>query len=239
MSNPSLDRSFDFPADVPEPGLATRAWRFSNVVWLAAYVYVGYKGTQLWTRFISDSNKAELYRRQDLRAAQALNRTALRLEGLLIKACQFIATRADVLPDEWVSTLSGLHDRVPPRPFAMIREQIERELRRPLEAVYAEFDPVPLASASLAQVHQARLHDGRRCAVKVQYPGIDGIVRADLRNMTTVLLLAREARARLRLSRPDARGAQVRADGARLHPRGRQLGHDARELRRGFFRAGA
>ena len=150
-------------------------------------MYVGYKGTQLWTRFISDSNKAELYRRQDLRAAQALNRTALRLEGLLIKACQFIATRADVLPDEWVSTLSGLHDRVPPRPFAMIRDQVERELRRPLEAVYAEFDPVPMASASLAQVHQARLHDGRRCAVKVQYPGIDGIVRADLRNMTTVL----------------------------------------------------
>ena len=82
----------------------------------------------------------------------------------------------------------------------MIREQVERELGRPLAAVYAEFDPAPLASASLAQVHQARLHDGRRCAVKVQYPGIDGIVRADLRNMTTVLLLAREARARLRLS---------------------------------------
>ena len=132
MSNASIDRSFDFPADVPEPGLATRVWRFSNVVWLAAYVYAGYKGTQLWTRLVSDRNKAELYRRQDLRAAQALNRTSIRLEGLLIKACQFIATRADVLPDEWVSTLSGLHDRVPPRPFAMIREQIERELGGPL-----------------------------------------------------------------------------------------------------------
>src|SRR5258707_8593018 len=187
MSNPTLDRSFDFPADVPEPRLATRAWRFSNVVWLAARVYAGYKGTQLWTRLISDRNKAELYRRQDVRPAQPLTRTALRLEGVLIKACQFIATRADVLPDEWVSTLSGLHDRVPPRPFAMIREQVERELRRPVKDVYAEFDPAPLASASLAQVHQARLHDGRRCAVKVQYPGIDGIVRADLRNMTTVL----------------------------------------------------
>ena len=187
MSNPSIERSFDFPAGVAEPGLATRLWRFWNMVWLAVRVYAGYKGTQLWTRFVSDRNKAELYRRQDLRAAQALNRTAIRLEGLLIKACQFIATRADVLPDEWVSTLSGLHDRVPPRPFAMIREQIERELGRPLAAVYAEFDPAPLASASLAQVHQARLHDGRRCAVKVQYPGIDGIVRADLRNMTIVL----------------------------------------------------
>src|SRR6202790_5243052 len=134
MSNPSLDRSFDFPADVPEPGLATRAWRFSNVVWLAAYVYVGYKGTQLWTRLISSRNKAELYRRQDLRAAQALNRTALRLEGLLIKACQFIVTRADVLTDEMFWTPPRLHDRVPPRPFAMIRGQVERELRRPLES---------------------------------------------------------------------------------------------------------
>jgi predicted unusual protein kinase regulating ubiquinone biosynthesis (AarF/ABC1/UbiB family) len=187
MSSSNPDRNFGFPPDVPEPGFATRAWRFSNVVWLAAYVYAGYKSTQLWTRFIDDSNKPELYRSQDLRAARALNRTALRLEGLLIKACQFIATRADVLPDEWVSTLSGLHDRVPPRPFDLIREQVERELRRPLNAVYAEFDPTPLASASLAQVHQARLHDGRQCAVKVQYPGIDGIVRADLRNMMLVL----------------------------------------------------
>jgi predicted unusual protein kinase regulating ubiquinone biosynthesis (AarF/ABC1/UbiB family) len=187
MTNPTTAPGFDFPADVPEPTIPTRLWRSLNVIWLAASVYAGYKGTQLWTRFISDRNKPELYRRQDLRAAQALKSTALRMEGLLIKACQFIATRADVLPDEWISTLSGLHDRVPPRPFAMIRGQVERELRRPLESVYAEFDPKPLASASLAQVHRARLHDGRICAVKVQYPGIDGIIRADLRNMIMVL----------------------------------------------------
>src|ERR1035437_1796245 len=159
MSNLSIDRSFEFPADLPEPGLATRVWRFVNVVWLAVYVYAGYKGVQLWTRFVSDRNKAELYRRQDLRAAQALNRTAIRQEGLLIKACQFIATRADVLPDEWVSTLSGLHDRVPPRPFAMIRQQIERELRRPLAAdsdvmvpeVYREFTTRRVLTMELAE----------------------------------------------------------------------------------------
>src|SRR5215470_12927294 len=179
MSIPNTDR-FDFSADVSEPGLATRAWRFSNVVWLAACVYAGYKGIQLWTRFIDDSNKTELYRRQDLRAAKSLNATALRLEGLLIKACQFIATRADVLPDEWVSTLSGLHDRVPPRPFEMIRAQVEGEFGRPLNVLYASFNQQPIASASLAQVHEARLHDGRRCAVKVQYPGIEARVNADL-----------------------------------------------------------
>jgi aarF domain-containing kinase len=176
-----------FSTDASEPGLATRAWRFANIAWLAAYVYVGYKSIQLWTRYISRGNRDALFRRQDLRSARAMYATAVRLEGLLIKASQFIATRADILPDEWVSTLSGLHDRVPPRSFKIIRRQIETELKRPLESIFAEFDQIPIASASLAQVHAARLPDGRRCAVKVQYPGIEGIVRADLRNMMFVL----------------------------------------------------
>jgi predicted unusual protein kinase regulating ubiquinone biosynthesis (AarF/ABC1/UbiB family) len=164
-----------------------RAWRFISVAWVAARIYAGYKSIQLWSRIAGDARKEERYRRQDSRAARALYRSAVRLQGMLIKACQFIATRADVLPDAWVDTLSGLHDHVPPRPFATIRERIERELGRPLNAVFAEFDPHPLASASLAQVHAARLHDGRRCAVKVQYPGIEGVVRADLRNLAVIL----------------------------------------------------
>jgi len=175
------------PVATEDPGLVERARRFSSVVALAARIYTGYKTTQLWTRYVSAANKDELYRRQDLRSARALYHTAIRLEGLLIKASQFIATRADLLPDEWVSTLAGLHDRVPPRPFAMIKHRIETELDQPLHEVFSEFDETPIASASLAQVHRARLHDGRLCAVKVQYPGIDGIVRADLRNLGFVL----------------------------------------------------
>jgi predicted unusual protein kinase regulating ubiquinone biosynthesis (AarF/ABC1/UbiB family) len=163
------------------------AWRFICVAWVAATIYAGYKSIQLWSRMAGDARKEERYRRQDGRAARALYRSAVRLQGMLIKACQFIATRADVLPEAWVNTLSGLHDRVPPRPFAAIRERVEHELGRPLDAVFAAFDPEPLAAASLAQVHAARLHDGRRCAVKVQYPGIEGLVRADLRNLAVIL----------------------------------------------------
>jgi predicted unusual protein kinase regulating ubiquinone biosynthesis (AarF/ABC1/UbiB family) len=159
---------------------------------VATTIYAGYKSIQLWSRMVGDARKEERYRRQDGRAARLLYRSAVRLQGMLIKACQFIATRADVLPDVWVSTLSSLHDRVPPRPFEVIRDRVERELGCPLGAVFAEFDPEPLASASLAQVHAARLIDGRRCAVKVQYPGIEGIVRADLRNLAFILrVLAR------------------------------------------------
>jgi predicted unusual protein kinase regulating ubiquinone biosynthesis (AarF/ABC1/UbiB family) len=170
-------------------GIAVRTYRFVSVLNLAARIYVPYKAIYLWSRISGDRHKEARYRRQDLRAARSLYRASIRLEGLLIKASQFIATRGDVLPDQWVSTLAGLHDRVPPRPFDIIRAQIETELGRPLEAAFSEFDPIPIAAASLAQVHAARTIDGRRCAVKVQYPRIEAIVDADLRNLGFTLRL--------------------------------------------------
>jgi predicted unusual protein kinase regulating ubiquinone biosynthesis (AarF/ABC1/UbiB family) len=176
-------------ATVERLGLAVRAYRFVSVLILAVRIYLPYKAIQLWSRIAGERHKEARYSRQDLRAARALYRASIRLEGLLIKASQFIATRADILPDEWVSTLAGLHDRVPPRPFAIIRGQIESELRRPLEAIFSEFNPIPIAAASLAQVHAARTIDGRRCAVKVQYPRIEAIVDADLRNLSFTLRL--------------------------------------------------
>lgn len=182
MSSPEVSSSEH--ARLP---LSERWWRLALVVFLAARIYLQYKSLQLWGRYVSDYNLAARFRRLDLRAARALYKTAIRLEGLLIKTCQFIGTRADVLPAEWVNTLAGLHDRVPPRPFALIRSQVEKELGHPLEQLYAEFNPAPLASASLAQVHRARLKDGRECAVKVQYPGIEARVEADLHNLALVL----------------------------------------------------
>jgi predicted unusual protein kinase regulating ubiquinone biosynthesis (AarF/ABC1/UbiB family) len=174
----------------PRPlGPITRAHRFASVIWLAARIYAPYKAIQLWSRLAGDAKKEARYRRQDARAARALYRASVRLEGLLIKASQFIATRADILPDEWINTLGQLHDRVPARPFPIIRDQIERELGRPLANAFAEFDETPIAAASLAQVHRAVARDGRRCAVKVQYPQIESIVAADLRNLTFTLRL--------------------------------------------------
>jgi predicted unusual protein kinase regulating ubiquinone biosynthesis (AarF/ABC1/UbiB family) len=117
------------------------------------------------------------------RAARSILSAALDLRGVLIKACQAIATRADVFPPPFVETLKQCHDAVPPKPFEVIREVVEKELGKPLSAVFAEFEPEPVASASLAQVHRARLHDGRSVAVKVQYPDIEALVRTDLANM--------------------------------------------------------
>jgi predicted unusual protein kinase regulating ubiquinone biosynthesis (AarF/ABC1/UbiB family) len=94
-----------------------------------------------------------------------------------------MATRSDQFPPAFVSQLKQLHDAVPPKPFAVVREVVERELGKPLGAVFERFDEAPIASASLAQVHGARLRDGREVAVKVQYPDIEEIVRVDIRNL--------------------------------------------------------
>jgi aarF domain-containing kinase len=87
------------------------------------------------------------------------------------------------MPREWVDVLARLQDRVPPRDLPVVRRVVETELGRPLEAIFARFDPRPIASASLAQVHEAVLHDGRRVAVKVQYPEVAELVHSDLANL--------------------------------------------------------
>jgi predicted unusual protein kinase regulating ubiquinone biosynthesis (AarF/ABC1/UbiB family) len=147
-------------------------------------IYTGYKSIQLYGRIVSAHGLDERYARQHRRSAELLYRTALRLEGWLIKACQFIGSRADILPDEYIEILSRLHDQVPPRPFSVMQQHMEAELGKPLSEVFGSFQAEPIAAASLAQVYQATLPDGQCVAVKVQYPDIAPLVELDLRNVS-------------------------------------------------------
>jgi predicted unusual protein kinase regulating ubiquinone biosynthesis (AarF/ABC1/UbiB family) len=162
----------------------TRLRRTGSVASLAARLYLLYK-LPAWGRKLAGRPKhseAELAPYHD-RAAAWILACALSMRGVIIKMCQAMATRADVFPPTFVEQLKQCHDAVPPKPFDVVRAQVERELGKPLDAVFVEFAERPLASASLAQVHAARLLDGREVAVKVQYPDIEDIVRTDLRNM--------------------------------------------------------
>jgi len=149
-------------------------------------VYLGIKANQLLERRLGPTIMRRRWSQHHRTSARAIHRTALDLRGLILKGCQFLGSRADVLPREYVEVLSRLQDRVPPRAFPVVRETVERELGRPLEDVFTRFGRRPIASASLAQVHEAELACGRRVAVKVQYPEIEALVRSDLANLRTL-----------------------------------------------------
>jgi predicted unusual protein kinase regulating ubiquinone biosynthesis (AarF/ABC1/UbiB family) len=113
--------------------------------------------------------------------------TAVELGGLLIKLGQFLGARADLLPQAALNELAALHDEVPPERFEDITAVLERAWRAPVNKVCAVIEPQPAGSASLGQVHEAWLVDGAHVAIKVQRPGITGIVRTDLRCLRFVL----------------------------------------------------
>jgi predicted unusual protein kinase regulating ubiquinone biosynthesis (AarF/ABC1/UbiB family) len=144
--------------------------------------------TQRWIeRTLAPGDMEERWREQHRRNAEDLYGAAVELQGLILKGAQLLGSRPDMLPPDSISVLSRLQDRVPARPYAVVRRAVERELRRPLTAVFRRFSKAPVASASLAQVHEAELLDGRRVAVKVQYPGIGALVRSDLGSLRFLL----------------------------------------------------
>lgn len=148
-------------------------------------------GALLWDVVLAHLGLGALARRTRThryrRLARRFRALATDLGGVWIKVGQFLSARVDVLPEEVTSELAGLQDEVPPEPLEAVRRVVEAELGEPLEAAFAWFDPTPLASASLGQVHRARLKTGEAVAVKVQRPGIEDLIRVDLAALRRVL----------------------------------------------------
>ena len=160
--------------------LLERAYRGSRIGYTAACVWLRIKIPRWWDRLLrrdpADRDMTPIHQRN----ADHIFHTATTLKGLLIKMCQIIGTRSDVFPPVYVKTLSKAQDRVPPRDFESMRAVVEEDFGKPLDAVFSEFETEPVAAASLAQVHRARLLDGREVAVKIRYPDIEHIVGTDL-----------------------------------------------------------
>lgn len=121
-------------------------------------------------------------KKNDRRRAQAIwvRETLLNLGPTFIKVGQLFSTRADLFPVEYVEELSKLQDRVPAFSYEQVEEIIHRDLGKTVQQLFRSFDPVPLAAASLGQVHKAKLHTGEEIVVKVQRPGLRRLFEVDL-----------------------------------------------------------
>ncbi|MFC3962764.1 ABC1 kinase family protein [Nocardia jiangsuensis] len=175
----------------------TRLGRGGRLGRLAAGQAVRGAGVRLAMIGRTEEARRVLAERSALAAAQQLVTVLGGLKGAAMKLGQMLSVLdLELVPEShrelFRTKLAELRDRVPAVPFAGMREVLEDELG-PLERVFAEFDAEPIAAASIGQVYRARLLDGRAVAVKVQYPGVEDAIRADLRNLEVFSALWRSA----------------------------------------------
>ncbi|PSP17914.1 MAG: hypothetical protein BRC58_05055 [Cyanobacteria bacterium QS_8_64_29] len=133
---------------------------------------------QRWSYLGGYSEAKRQARRQAL--AVWIRDSLLALGPTFIKLGQLFSTRGDLLPTEYVTELSKLQDRVPAFDYEQAAAIIEADLGKPVGELFASFEPTPMASASLGQVHKAQLHNGEEVAVKVQRPGLKRLFSIDL-----------------------------------------------------------
>ena len=129
----------------------------------------------LWWNKVTRNNSS----RRRHRLAKWLVGNILQLGPTFIKIGQALSTRADLIPIEYIEEFGQLQDRVPAFDSTLAIAVIERELGKPIDLLFAEFNPTPLAAASLGQVHKARLHTGEDVVIKVQRPGLARLFNLD------------------------------------------------------------
>lgn len=136
------------------------------------------------------------------RAPEQLRVALSRLGPTFIKFGQALSLRRDILPDDYTAALQGLQDHVAPFPAREAVHEIESALGRPVTDLFAHFDRKPLAAASIAQVHTARMHDGREVVIKVRRIDIKRMIDRDMRALLALTSLAVMVMPRLRHYQP-------------------------------------
>ena len=148
-------------------------WLFVLTLLYAQWLY---KKPWSYRGGMTEAKRAERRRQQ----AIWIRDTLLDLGPTFIKVGQLFSTRADLFPSEYVEELSKLQDKVPAFSYDQSKALIEADLGKPIQELYRSFDPIPIAAASLGQVHRAQLHSGEEVVVKVQRPGLVKLFKIDL-----------------------------------------------------------
>jgi predicted unusual protein kinase regulating ubiquinone biosynthesis (AarF/ABC1/UbiB family) len=172
----------------------SRVARTARVSGLAAGQAARHLGTRAANVARSEEGRRRALERRHLDAAEQIVAALGTMKGAAMKLGQVMSfLDVGLVPEEhreeFQRKLGALRDAAPKVRFSDMRKVIERELDGPLDTLFATFDEVPVAAASIGQVYRATLHDGREVAVKVQYPGVAQAVRADMQNLGMILRL--------------------------------------------------
>lgn len=154
---------------------------------VALIIYFDYKALQQREKWANKLKIASLWEKAHERNAKRVLNLIVDLEGLWVKLGQYLSTRADVLPEAYTRLLKQLQDSLPPRSLKEVCKTIEKELGKTMDDLFLYFDKVPLATASIAQVHRATLSDGQEVVVKVQHDGIKAVILEDLKNAKSIV----------------------------------------------------
>lgn len=136
--------------------------------------------------FLSYLNPLNWYKRADLSRGERIRLALEKLGPVFVKFGQSLSTRRDLLPIDIADELSKLQDQVAPFPGSLAKKIVEKEYKKPIEEIFAVFEQEPMASASIAQVHKATLHDGKDVVVKILRPDIGRAIDCDVALMYTL-----------------------------------------------------
>ncbi|XP_062207826.1 uncharacterized protein LOC133909421 [Phragmites australis] len=167
-----------------------RPWSRSAQFWVrAADIYTSYKVCQLRAGFVKDEEEREaIWEQQHEVGAQKMYSLCSELGGLFLKAAQILG-KPDLAPMAWVKRLVMLCDKAPATPFDVVRDVVDKQFGKNFDEIFEFFDVEPVGSASIAQVHRARLKLSKTdVAVKVQHPGAEQLMMVDIRNMQAMAL---------------------------------------------------
>lgn len=168
--------------DVPALANTSRAARTAELAKVGAQTSATYVAHQARRAVASDERKVELDRQFELKSAEQVAEALGNMKGVLMKLGQMASFLNEGFPEHLREQLATLQADAPPMSPELAAGVIEAELGAAPSVIFAEWDPRPLAAASIGQVHRARLHDGTPVAVKVQYPGVEKAMAADLDN---------------------------------------------------------
>ena len=166
-----------------------RAQRTTAMARLAARRATDRTWTKARQRLASDETRRRLQADLERRDAEDVVSALGNMKGAMMKLGQMASYLDEGMPEPMREALAGLRSDAPPMPGDLALSEIERSLGAPLHELFREIDSEPMASASIGQVHRAITADGRKVAVKVQYPGIAGAIAADLDNSEALAMM--------------------------------------------------